>query len=78
MSVPAVKPTNVDFSASIAPFTAVTTGTSPNIVSTVSKTITGTPGLNGTYTIRCNYWPLGFLSGAFDNIYTIYNYFIKN
>jgi hypothetical protein len=71
MSVPAVKPTNVDFSASIAPFTEVTTGTSPNIISTVSKTITRTPGLNGTYTIRCNYWPLGHLSGAFDNnIYT--------
>lgn len=63
-----INPTDVDFLLNVGPFTTVTTGTAGTYKSSVSKTITGKSILNGTYTIRCNYWPIeGKLGDAFDN-----------
>ena len=70
-----VKPTNVDFLATIGPFTTTYSGTAGSYVATTQKTITGTQYYNGTYTIKCNYWvmegtittPASGLGMMFDN-----------
>jgi len=51
-----VKPTNVDFLATIGTFTTTFSGTTGSYVATTQKTITGTQYYNGTYYIKCNLW----------------------
>ena len=53
-----VKPTNVNFLATIGAFTTVFGGTTGSFTSSTTKTITGTQYYNGTYIIKCNYWAM--------------------
>lgn len=51
-----IKATNVDFLATIGPFTTTFSGTAGSYVATTQKTITGTQYYNGLYQIKCNLW----------------------